>query len=249
VARAAQAAGVRCAIFISTDKAVHPVSVLGATKRAGELIFAAQDRAAREAGRATRFLTVRFGNVLGSSGSVIPLFTEQLGQGGPVTVTHPDVERYFMTVSEAVRLVLMASAEGAGSHGLAQTFVLDMGEPIRILDLARRMIRLAGLEPDVDVAITFTGLRPGERLSEVLEGGDESLTATAVPGVRATEPRALDPALLDRQLATLRTAVDAHMDGDVLRALAEMVPDYRPKQPQAPQAGWPSLRVVGEAGP
>ena len=227
VARSALDVGAACAVFISTDKAVDPVSVLGATKRAGELIFADADRRARDAGQATRFLTVRFGNVLGSSGSVIPLFTEQLRAGGPITVTHPEVERYFMTIQEAVTLVLMASAEGVRAQEASPTFVLDMGQPIRIVDLARRMIRLAGLEPDVDVEIAFSGLRPGERLSEVLESQGESLHATAVPGVRATDPRLADPAELDGGLRRLRTAVVAHDGPGVLAALAGLVPEYR----------------------
>ncbi len=221
VARAAAEAGAVCAIFISTDKAVDPVSVLGATKRAGELLWAARDRE----GHATRFLTVRFGNVLGSSGSVIPRFTEQLRQGGPITVTHPEVERYFMTIPEAVRLVLVAATLGMGDAS-ASTFVLDMGEPIRIVDLARRMVRLAGLEPDVDVAIAFSGLRPGERLSEALESEGEALTPTAVAGIRASRVTAQDPASLEPDLAVLSDAVARHDAPAVLAALSRLVAGY-----------------------
>ena len=228
VARLAREVGAFCTVFISTDKAVDPVSVLGATKRAGELVFAVADSRARVAGESARFLTVRFGNVLGSSGSVIPLFTEQLRAGGPLTVTHPEVERYFMTISEAVRLVLMTAAQGARSADGPSTFVLDMGQPIRILDLARRMIRLAGLEPDLDVEIAFTGLRPGERLQEVLESADEALRETSVPGVRSTASRAVDPQGLDLRLVELRAAVAAHDPDRVLRALRAMVPEYAP---------------------
>jgi FlaA1/EpsC-like NDP-sugar epimerase len=228
VGEAARAIGAVCAVFISTDKAVDPVSVLGATKRAGELVWGAFDRGDGAPDRTgTRFLTVRFGNVLGSSGSVIPLFTEQLTRGGPITVTHPDVERYFMTISEAVRLVLMASALGMKTEDASPTFVLDMGQPVRIVDLARRMIRLAGLEPDVEVEIKFTGLRPGEKMTETLQTGSEDLRETAIPGVRATNSRPTDATALERQLGALAAAVAAHDDEAVFASLSEMVPEYR----------------------
>jgi FlaA1/EpsC-like NDP-sugar epimerase len=248
VAEAALAAGATCAVFISTDKAVHPVSVLGATKRAGELVWAACDRRnggpAEDHGRRTRFLTVRFGNVLGSSGSVIPLFTEQLRQGGPITVTHPEVERYFMTISEAVRLVLMASALGVRTPETSPTFVLDMGKPVKIVDLARRMIRLAGLEPEVEVEIVFTGLRPGERLTEQLEFRSETLRETAIAGVRATDASIVDPDTLEAQLDGLSAAVAAHDHGSVIRILHEVVPEYRrAENPELPQGR------SGRAGP
>jgi O-antigen biosynthesis protein WbqV len=232
VAEMALEAGAACAVFISTDKAVHPVSVLGATKRAGELVWAAFDRRNRGegSGQRTRFLTVRFGNVLGSSGSVIPLFTEQLAQGGPITVTHPDVERYFMTISEAVRLVLMASALGVRTPETSPTFVLDMGQPVKIVDLARRMIRLAGLEPDLEVQIEFTGLRPGERLTEQLEFGSESLRETEIPGVRATDASAIDPDRLRAQLDRLAAAIAAHDRASVISTLQDLVPEYRRAQ-------------------
>jgi FlaA1/EpsC-like NDP-sugar epimerase len=226
VADAALAFNASCAVFISTDKAVHPVSVLGATKRAGELYWAASDRKCRETGRSTRFLTVRFGNVLGSSGSVIPLFREQLERGGPLTVTHPDVERYFMTISEAVTLVLMASALGVKTAEISPTYVLDMGEPIKILELARRMIRLSGLEPDRDVDILFTGLRPGERLSEALEYHGEELRQTTISGVRATDANANDMAVIEARFATLEGAVAAREDRAVQEALRALVAEY-----------------------
>jgi FlaA1/EpsC-like NDP-sugar epimerase len=214
VAEAAAAVEALCAVFISTDKAVNPVSILGATKRAGELIWGASDRRARKAGQRTRFLTVRFGNVLGSSGSVIPLFTEQLAHGGPITVTDPEVERYFMTISEAVRLVLMASAMGVGAPDAAPTYVLDMGEPVRIL------------EPDVDIEISFTGLRPGERLSEELEHEHETLRATAIPGVRATEGIARSIEDLEGGLADLAKAIPAQDEARVAQALRDMVAEH-----------------------
>jgi FlaA1/EpsC-like NDP-sugar epimerase len=239
VGEVAQMVGATCAVFISTDKAVDPVSVLGATKRAGELIWGAFDRNNRGTGEgaATRFLTVRFGNVLGSSGSVIPLFTEQLRGGGPITVTHPEVERYFMTISEAVRLVLMASALGVQTAETSPTFVLDMGQPVKIVDLARRMIRLAGLEPDVDVEIRFTGLRPGEKMSEALETGSEDLRETAIAGVRATESRPIDKADLDAQLSRLAAAIRANDAASVLATLETLVPEYHRQRPAPQPAG------------
>ena len=231
VADASTALEATCAVFISTDKAVNPVSVLGATKRAAELYWAASDRKSREAGRRTRFLTVRFGNVLGSSGSVIPLFREQLARGGPLTVTHPDVERYFMTISEAVTLVLMASALGVKTAEISPTYVLDMGEPIKILDLARRMIRLAGLEPDRDVDILLTGLRPGERLKEVLEYQGEDLRETSIPGVRATDATSHGVAVVEAQVATLEKGVPTRTESAVLLALRGLVAEYERHQP------------------
>jgi O-antigen biosynthesis protein WbqV len=235
VADAALAVDASCAVFISTDKAVNPVSVLGATKRAGELYWAANDRRCREAGKPTRFLTVRFGNVLGSSGSVIPLFREQLERGGPLTVTHPDVERYFMTISEAVTLVLMASALGVKTAEISPTYVLDMGQPIKILELARRMIRLSGLEPDRDVDILFTGLRPGERLSEALEYHDEELRQTAIQGVRATDAKASDMAVIEAQFAALEKGIAAREPRAVLEALRALVAEYRQRPESEPQ--------------
>jgi O-antigen biosynthesis protein WbqV len=235
VADAALAVDASCAVFISTDKAVNPVSVLGATKRAGELYWAANDRRCRETGKPTRFLTVRFGNVLGSSGSVIPLFREQLERGGPLTVTHPDVERYFMTISEAVTLVLMASALGVKTAEISPTYVLDMGQPIKILELARRMIRLSGLEPDRDVDILFTGLRPGERLSEALEYHDEELRQTAIQGVRATDAKASDMAVIEAQFAALETGIAAREPRAVLEALRALVAEYRQRPESEPQ--------------
>jgi FlaA1/EpsC-like NDP-sugar epimerase len=162
-------------VLISTDKAVNPTNVMGATKRAAEMVVS--QMAAEHPG--TRFMAVRFGNVLGSSGSVIPKFKEQIARGGPVTVTHPDIIRYFMTIPEAARLVLQAAAIGESG----QVLVLDMGEPVRIVDLARDLIRLAGHTPD-EIAIEFTGLRPGEKLFEELLASDDASVPTAVPRLR-----------------------------------------------------------------
>jgi FlaA1/EpsC-like NDP-sugar epimerase len=229
VADAARDIKAICAVFISTDKAVNPVSVLGATKRAGELYWASCDQESGLAGAGTRFLTVRFGNVLGSNGSVIPLFTEQLKQGGPITVTHPDIERYFMTISEAVTLVLMSSALGVKSPERSPTFVLDMGKPVKIVELARRMIRLSGLEPDRDIPIVFTGLRPGERLTEPLEYSDEKLAATTIPGVRATNAQTGELKMMTMRFGNLEKAVATRDEDAVKSALKLLVPEYRPK--------------------
>jgi O-antigen biosynthesis protein WbqV len=236
VADAARDTKAICAVFISTDKAVNPVSVLGATKRAGELYWASCDQESGLAGTGTRFLTVRFGNVLGSNGSVIPLFTEQLKLGGPITVTHPDIERYFMTISEAVTLVLMSSALGVKSPERSPTFVLDMGKPVKIVELARRMVRLSGLEPDRDIPIVFTGLRPGERLTEPLEYSDEKLAETAIPGVRAANAQTGELKMMTMRFGNLEKAVATRDEDTVKAALKALVPEYQPKRRGAPEA-------------
>ena len=166
--------GVETFVMISTDKAVRPTSIMGATKRVAEL--AVQDLAKRHS---TRYLAVRFGNVVGSAGSVVPIFREQIRRGGPVTVTHPEMRRYFMTIPEAAQLVLQAGAIGEGG----EIFILDMGEPVRILDLAEEMITLTGLRPYVDMDIVFTGLRPGEKLFEELELSGEQIAKTRHPKI------------------------------------------------------------------
>jgi FlaA1/EpsC-like NDP-sugar epimerase len=231
VADAARAAGALAMVLISTDKAVNPSSVMGASKRLAEMYCQGLDVAARRAGEGMRCVTVRFGNVLGSTGSVVPLFQRQLARGGPLTVTHPDMQRYFMTVREAVGLVLQASVVGTGEAGpdlLRQggIFVLDMGKPVRIVDLARQMIRLAGLRPEVDVAIAFTGLRPGEKLFEELFHGREPTVPTDTAGLLMATPRTADAAITGRALDEIEAACRAGQSGPALAVLGRMVPEY-----------------------
>ena len=240
LAEAARAHGAALVVMISTDKAVNPASVMGATKRLAEEYCQALDlgEARRPAG-GTRFVTVRFGNVLGSTGSVVPLFQRQLAAGGPLTVTHPDASRFFMTVREAVELVLQAaalssSAEAAAARG--KIFVLDMGEPVRIVDLARQMIRLAGRRPDHDVAIEFIGLRPGEKLHEELFHAAEPLLPTVHPAIRLAAPRTADYALLARRIDELEELARASEEDRVLALLARLVPEYRREPPPMPTA-------------
>ena len=221
VADAARAAGVEAMVLISTDKAVNPTNVMGATKRLAEAYCQTLDRQG-----ATRFVTTRFGNVLGSTGSVVPLFQRQLERGGPLTVTHPEMTRYFMTVREAVELVLQAAALESTSVNRGGITVLDMGEPVKIVDLARQMIRLAGLEPDKDIAIQFTGLRPGEKLYEELFHGGEALEPTAIPAIRRATPRTADLVLLARGLDELEAAARARRTVQTRAALSRLVPEY-----------------------
>ncbi len=230
VADAARSVGALAMVLISTDKAVNPTSVMGASKRLAEMYCQGLD-VAELPHRGMRCVTVRFGNVLGSTGSVVPLFQRQLAKGGPLTVTHPDMQRYFMTVREAVGLVLQASVLGVGGADLPAgreggIFVLDMGEPVKIVDLARQIIRLAGLRPEEDVEIRFTGLRPGEKLYEELFHGKEPPVPTGYPGLLMASPRTADPADVGRSLD--RIAVSCH-DGQERAALAllsELVPEF-----------------------
>lgn len=187
VVDAAYRYGAHTMVQVSTDKAINPVGLMGATKRLGELYCQARDLQSAGRKNAPRFLTVRFGNVLGSSGSLIPLFEKQLAAGGPLTVTHPDIERFFMTVQEAVQLVLQASARSENVER-GRIFVLDMGKPVKILDVARRMIRLSGKVPDKDIKIKFVGLRPGEKLFEELFSDNEQQLPSVLEGIFEAEP-------------------------------------------------------------
>jgi FlaA1/EpsC-like NDP-sugar epimerase len=246
VAEAARACGVALAVMISTDKAVDPASVMGATKRLAEAICQALDL--REGSRprgpgtmqGTRVVTVRFGNVLGSTGSVVPLFARQLAAGGPLTVTHPEVSRFFMTVREAVELVLEASATASRAEGdgdgdgradggdaRGKIFVLDMGEPVKIVDLARQMIRLAGLRPERDIGISYIGLRPGEKLHEALFHAAEAPVPTRNPALRLAAPRTADYAVLARSIDELEEHARAGREARVLQLLHLLVPEYR----------------------
>lgn len=188
-ADAAIEVGAEAFVMISTDKAIEPVSMLGATKRFAEIYTEALDERLRRDGAATRLISVRFGNVLGSNGSVVPKFKTQIERGGPLTVTHPDMVRFFMTVSEAADLVLTAAthAKDAQSAVRASTYVLQMGQPVKIVDLAERMVRLSGFEPGVDIEIRFSGVRPGERLHEILFAKDETKVDIGVEGVLAAQ--------------------------------------------------------------
>ncbi len=212
VADAALRYGARAMIQVSTDKVVNPVGFMGVSKRLGELYCQALDLDGGQNANAPRFMTVRFGNVLGSSGSLIPLFQHQLSRGGPLTVTHPEIERFFMTVNEAVQLILHSAAHALRDNGRrGRIFVLDMGKSVRIIDVARKMIRLAGLEPDVDVPIKIVGLRPGEKLYEELFDNFESRMPSDIPGIFEAEPAPLDLATLNDAFDRLDVASD---DGD-----------------------------------
>ena len=226
IARACGHHGVGTMVLISTDKAVNPASVMGVSKRLAEMYC--QALGGDGATDATRFVTVRFGNVLGSTGSVVPLFQKQIAAGGPVTVTDQDTTRFFMTTREAVELVLQASALDAGDHVPGTVFVLDMGDPVRIEDLARQMIRLVGLQPDKDIAIQFTGLRAGEKLHEELSHQAEGLVPTSQQGILRAAPRTMPLANLDLEFDGLREAARREDLPAVIRLIQQAVPEFTP---------------------
>lgn len=210
--------GVKKFLQVSTDKAVNPTNVMGATKRTAEIYCQNLNR--RSPG--TAFITTRFGNVLGSAGSVVPLFRKQIEAGGPITVTHPDITRYFMTIPEAVSLILQAATMGHGG----EIFVLDMGAPVKIVDLAEQMIRLTGLEPGRDIEIRFTGLRPGEKLYEELFHDSEKLMATTHPKIMLSGSREVDWQMMQQALHTLRDACELRDVRSLHQHLTTLVPEF-----------------------
>ncbi len=218
-AKAADKYGAKRFVLISTDKAVNPTNIMGASKRMCEMVIQMMNAKSK-----TDFVAVRFGNVLGSNGSVIPLFKKQIEQGGPVTVTHPDIIRYFMTIPEAVSLVLQAGAYAKGG----EIFILDMGEPVKILDLAKNLIRLSGYKPGEDIAITFTGLRPGEKLYEELLMDEEGMQDTPNKLIHIGKPIAFDTKEFSEQLDRLYEV--ANLDSEAIRGeVKKIVPTYQPK--------------------
>ncbi|MBK1669477.1 hypothetical protein CKO28_15670 [Rhodovibrio sodomensis] len=235
LADSSRAHGVTAMVLISTDKAINPSSVMGATKRLAECYAQACDMAERaqdrrQRGPGTRFTTVRFGNVLGSTGSVVPLFTRQIARGGPVTITHPEMTRYFMTVREAVQLVLQAAAislRQEDGEDVGKVYVLDMGEPVKIVDLARQMIRLAGLRPEKDVRIQFTGVRPGEKLHEELFHSQEPVLATGHHGLQLAAARTANIEVLRKAIGDLESGARAGSIEQVKDILRHNVPEFR----------------------
>jgi FlaA1/EpsC-like NDP-sugar epimerase len=206
--------------MISTDKAVRPTSMMGATKRTAELLIRALQTESN-----TKFVAVRFGNVLGSNGSVIPIFKEQIAAGGPVTVTHPEMARYFMTIPEASQLVLQASTAGQGG----EVFVLEMGPPVKIVDLAKNLILLSGFQPERDIEIQFTGLRPGEKMFEELILQDEHLIPTSHAKIRSYVCHQNHDAMqIKASLQRLQAIVDGQDVANLVLLLKELIPDYNP---------------------
>jgi FlaA1/EpsC-like NDP-sugar epimerase len=220
VARCAHAYGVRKFVMVSTDKAVRPANIMGVSKRIAELICQGIGSTSK-----TQFVTVRFGNVLNSVGSVIPLFKQQIEKGGPVTVTHPDIYRYFMTIPESVQLIMQAGAMGKGG----ELFILDMGEPVKIVDLARDLITLSGLDPDRDISIVFTGLRPGEKLYEELLTAGEEIKSTLHEKIKVADSEGIDwPSLLIK-VEILLESLRSGFSRDVVHKIKEIVPEFQPE--------------------
>lgn len=209
---------VKTFVLISTDKAVNPTSIMGATKRVAEMAIQSLDKRSD-----TRFVAVRFGNVLGSRGSVIPTFKKQIARGGPVTVTHPDMVRFFMTIPEAAQLVIQAGAMAKGG----EIFILDMGQPVKILDLARDLIKLSGFEPDVDIPIRFTGIRPGEKLYEELLTAEEGTSATKHKRIFVAKPNGINVAKVEEIVHTIRTRGSYLSKDEVVELLQTVIPVFR----------------------
>ena len=234
LARAAVAARVEKFVLVSTDKAVNPTNVMGASKRLAEMVCQSLQNGT------TQFVIVRFGNVLGSAGSVIPRFREQIARGGPVTVTHPEITRYFMSISEAAQLVLQAGLMGRGGEVL----VLDMGEPVRIVDLARDMIRLSGADPD-KIRIVFTGLRPGEKLYEEPLALEEATLPTPHPKLRIAKARSADAATVGQIVSWLQRDRESP-DTEVRVWLKSWIPEYTPRTPVPVPARPGSVTVLAQ---
>lgn len=227
VADACREFNVKAMLLISTDKAINPTSVMGATKRLAECYCQSLDILERQKPNGTRYVSVRFGNVLGSSGSVVPLFHRQIDRGGPITLTHPDMTRYFMTVHEAVELVLQAMTFAINTNTHAgRVFVLDMGEPVKILDIAKQMIVLAGLKPEIDIEIKYIGLRPGEKLFEELFHTNENLLPTDNLSILLGSPRTVNHGFLVRAFQELEATAKNQDDAGVLELLHRLVPEY-----------------------
>jgi FlaA1/EpsC-like NDP-sugar epimerase len=217
VAKVADKHNVKKFILISTDKAVNPPNIMGATKRIAELCLQMMDVNSK-----TEFAAVRFGNVLGSNGSVVPIFKQQIAQGGPITVTHPDIKRYFMTITEAVQLVLQAGAMASGG----EIFVLDMGKPVKILDLAKTLVQLSGLEPDKDIRIEFTGLRSGEKLFEEINLSDEEVSRTENNKIFILKHGEHNYIKISHQIRTLYRQLHSSNPEMAFQTIHDMVPTY-----------------------
>lgn len=237
-AKAAFEKEVESFVMISSDKAVNPANIMGATKRAAEILVSSFNH---HGPATTRFVSVRFGNVLGSSGSVVPIFRRQIAAGGPVTVTHPDVRRYFMLTEEAVQLVLQASSMG----NKGEVFVLDMGELIRISDLAANMIRLAGLKPNQDIAIRYTGLRPGEKLYEEVISEGERILPTAHDRIKIFHGPAVSPSAAHRWIGQLQQEAGEGNELEAVRLLLDLVPEYEPSEAWKARLGGGLARNAG----
>jgi FlaA1/EpsC-like NDP-sugar epimerase len=221
IARLSHAYGVKKFVMVSTDKAVRPTNIMGASKRIAELVCQGIGRDSK-----TKFVTVRFGNVLNSVGSVIPLFKRQIAKGGPITVTHPEIYRYFMTIPEAVQLIMQAGAMGKGG----EIFILDMGEPIKIVDLARDMITLSGLEPDKDITIVFTGLRPGEKMYEELLTEGEEITSTLHEKIKVAGAEKIEWQVLMEKVDNMLESLKDGFSQTTIETVRDIVPEFQPEK-------------------